>query len=135
MGDLHNNLQARAEAFAADLMMLVRRAAIDAVREALGEPAPGLAKTPPASRAQRPPKGAAPRKASKPRVVRDREALAKLVERLAGHIKANPGQRMDHIRVALGLTTRELALPIKKLLAEKRITSKGQRRGMTYSPR
>jgi hypothetical protein len=108
---------------------------MDAIREALGESAPRVAQKALAPRPRRPANRAAPRKASKPRRVRDPKALAKLVERLAKHISANPGQRMDDIKVALGLPTKELALPIKKLLAEKRITSKGQRRGMTYSPK
>jgi hypothetical protein len=135
MGDRHDDLRARVEAFAAELTALVRRAPFDAVREALGESAPRLAKTAPAPRARRPAKRVAPRKASKPRSVRDPKVLAKLVERLAGHIKANPGQRMDDIKVALGLPTKDLKLPIKKLLAEKRISWKGRGAGMTYSPR
>ena len=51
--------------------------------------------------------------------------LAKLVDRLGAHIKGNPGQRMEAIGKALGTPTKELNLPIKKLLAAKKIRSEG----------
>jgi hypothetical protein len=59
--------------------------------------------------------------------------LEALVEKLYGYIKANPGKRIEPIGTALGVATRDLALPVKKLLAAKRITSKGQKRSTAYS--
>jgi hypothetical protein len=60
--------------------------------------------------------------------------VAKLTDGLGDYIKANPGQRMEIIGKALGVTTRELNLPIKKLLAAKRIRSEGQKRATEYFP-
>jgi hypothetical protein len=135
MVEHQDDIKGHVEAFAAELTTLVRRAAVDAVREALGESAPRLAKTAPARRARPPAKRAARRTTSKHGGKRDPKVLAKLVERLAEYIKANPGQRMEEITEALGVDTKGLKLPIKKLLAEKRITSKGQKRATTYSPK
>jgi hypothetical protein len=65
---------------------------------------------------------------------RDPKDLAALVERLFDFIKANPGRRVEQIKVALGLKTSALTLPIRKLIAAKRITATGLRRATTYSP-
>jgi hypothetical protein len=60
--------------------------------------------------------------------------LTKLVDKLGEYIKANPGRRMESIGKALGMPTRELNLPIKKLLAAKRIRSEGHKRATEYFP-
>jgi predicted transcriptional regulator len=65
---------------------------------------------------------------------RDPKDLAALVERLFDFIKANPGRRVEQIKEALGLKTSALTLPIRKLIAAKRITAMGLRRATTYSP-
>lgn len=60
--------------------------------------------------------------------------LAALVEKLAAHIRRNPGQGAEAIGKALGVATSEMALPIKKLVAAKRIRSEGQKRATKYFP-
>jgi predicted transcriptional regulator len=60
--------------------------------------------------------------------------LAKLTERLGEYIKSNPGRRMEAIGKAIGMPTRELNLPIKKLLAAKKIRSEGHKRATEYFP-
>ena len=42
------------------------------------------------------------------------------------------GLRIEQIHKELGTTTKDLALPIRKLIAEKRIKTKGQKRSTTY---
>jgi len=144
-------IRARVESFASELAVLVRRAAFEAVQASLqGEIAPtpaaprGRPKAAPTARAARPagppPKAAAPAKkpaaaTRAPGQKRDPKELAKLVERLADHIKANPGQRIEQINKALGVPTKDLNLPIRKLLSAKRITTKGQKRATTYFPK
>ena len=59
--------------------------------------------------------------------------LARTAERLVRHIKANPNQRAEQIAVGVGMTTRALALPLRKLVAEKRLKTKGVARGTTYT--
>jgi predicted transcriptional regulator len=60
--------------------------------------------------------------------------LARLTEKLGDYIKSNPGLRMEAIAKALATPTRELNLPIKKLLAAKKIRSTGQKRATEYFP-
>ena len=65
---------------------------------------------------------------------RDPKALAALTETLEAAIRANPGVGIERIGVATGIATKELALPVKKLLADGRIKTKGQRRATKYFP-
>lgn len=60
--------------------------------------------------------------------------LARQTKRLLAHIKDNPGQRSEQISAATKISTSELALPLKKLVAEKKIKSSGVARGTTYTP-
>jgi len=52
-----------------------------------------------------------------------------------GYIKRNSGQTMESIARALNMTTKELVLPARKLLLEKKIVAKGQKRATRYFPR
>lgn len=58
--------------------------------------------------------------------------LAQTTANLLGHIKTNPGQRIEQIAVGLGLSTQELKLPTQKLLAGRKVKTRGQRRGTKY---
>jgi hypothetical protein len=60
--------------------------------------------------------------------------LAKLTEKLGEYIKAHPGLRIEPIGKALDTPTKELNLPIKKLLAGKKIRSEGHKRATEYYP-
>ena len=59
----------------------------------------------------------------------DLEALSK---RFASFVHANPGLRIEQINKQLGTTTRDLALPIRKLVANGVIDARGHRRATTY---
>lgn len=54
---------------------------------------------------------------------------------LAKYIRDFPGRRIEVIAEKLHIPTKDLALPVKKLLAAKRIRTTGQRRGTTYFPK
>ena len=60
--------------------------------------------------------------------------LVKLTERLGEYIKSHPGLRIEPIGVALAAPTKELSLPITKLLAAKKIRAEGQKRATEYYP-
>jgi hypothetical protein len=143
MTDITKEIRARLDAFASELDDLVRQAALEAVQKALGvsavttnaaprKRAPAVKKAAAPAPRGRPAKKAASSRA--PGQKRDPEELEKMVERLAAHIKAHPGQRIEQINKVLGVPTKDLALPIKKLLASKRISSKGVKRSTTYFP-
>jgi hypothetical protein len=116
------------EAFVEELSGLVRAAAVQSVTEAFG----GSGAT--ASRAAAAPRGArlGGRRAKGQK--RAPEDLVALVGQLFSAIKANPGQRMEQIAKGLRSSTQELALPAKKLIAEKKIKTKGERRATKYFP-
>jgi hypothetical protein len=164
MSNVEDQIRSRVEAFAAELAVLVRRAAFDAVQASLGAPAapatrgkaapahreapiPSAKVSPRAAARGRPaarpaPAGrhAGPAKAAagavrRPGEKRDPRDLVRLVERLADHVKGNPGQRIEQINKALGIPTKDLTLPIKKLLLSNRITAKGEKRATSYWPR
>ena len=59
----------------------------------------------------------------------DLEALS---DKFASFVKANPGLRIEQINKELGTTTKDLALPIRKLISDGVITAKGQKRSTTY---
>ncbi|HET9620659.1 MAG TPA: hypothetical protein VFP84_04790, partial [Kofleriaceae bacterium] len=58
--------------------------------------------------------------------------LDALSERFASFVKSNPGLRIEQINKQLGTTTKDLALPIRKLIADGTISAKGQKRSTTY---
>ena len=61
------------------------------------------------------------------------EQIEKLATQLLSHIDKNPEQRAEQIAQSVKLTTGELVLPIKRLLADKKIKAKGKARGTTYT--
>lgn len=65
---------------------------------------------------------------------RSAEDLDALCDKFASFVAANPGLRIEQINKKLGTKTKNLALPIRKLLASGRVKSKGQKRSTTYFP-
>jgi hypothetical protein len=60
--------------------------------------------------------------------------LEKLRSRVLSWIQTNPGNNVEGVAKALNLTTKELALPVKHLLAAKAIKKRGKRRATKYYP-
>ena len=60
------------------------------------------------------------------------EDLAKLVDALEREIYRAPGRGIEAIGVAMGMETKELALPIKKLILSKAIRYTGEKRARKY---
>jgi len=162
MSNAETNIKAKVDAFVNDLSDLIRQSALEAVADALrkgGEvvaPAP-VARRPgrpakvveapaapakPAGKPGRPAKAATASAASAAAAAKRRAGekrspvlLAQVTEQVGNHIKSNPGQGVEQIAKALSTTTKELTLPIRKLLADKKITSKGQKRATRYFPK
>jgi len=53
-------------------------------------------------------------------------------EAILSYVQKNPGQRGEHIAAALGTDTRALRGPMKQLIEERKVRTKGLRRGMQY---
>jgi hypothetical protein len=168
MQNVDDEIRSITEAFAQDLGVLVRKAALEAAAASLGTRVAAAALVPAPAKRGRPrravaaapvaaPRAKAPRGRSAPRGTRAvpvgrvagarRSApqrapgekrppgeLVKLTDKLGDYIKAHPGRRMEAIGAALGVPTRELNLPVKKLLATKRIRTEGHKRATEYFP-
>lgn len=63
------------------------------------------------------------------------EEIDDLIKSFMSHVKKHPGQRSEQIAEALGVTTKDLVLPVRKLLTDKAIKTQGQKRGTTYAAR
>jgi hypothetical protein len=63
---------------------------------------------------------------------RSPKSLEQLQEKLLSFVKANPGLRIEQINAELGTSSRELALPVKKLVSEKQLRTTGTRRATKY---
>jgi hypothetical protein len=65
---------------------------------------------------------------------RTADEIAQMADAFLAHVTANPGQRMEHIARELGLATPELMLPVRKLLADRKLRVEGQKRATQYYP-
>lgn len=63
------------------------------------------------------------------------EEIEAQTKTLLATIKKNPGLRIEEISKMIGISTKELALPVIKLFESKSITSKGNRRATRYYPK
>jgi hypothetical protein len=122
MENLQNQVNTRVEAFVAEITELARAAAYQALNSALDQTSitggRGIAVA------------LGGRKGGK----RTAEELAQMADAFLAYVTTNPGQRMEHIAKELGLATPELTLPVKKLLAEGKISVDGQKRATQYYP-
>lgn len=69
-----------------------------------------------------------------PRRKRDRAAMSDLQDRIVRVVQDNPGRRVEELSNVLGAPSKELAAPIKKLIAAGQLRTEGQRRGTRYFP-
>ena len=60
--------------------------------------------------------------------------ITALAKKVGAFIRANPGKRVEEINRELGTSTKDLALPLKKLIGEKVVKTKGAKRATTYWP-
>jgi DNA-binding NtrC family response regulator len=150
MSNVETEIKSHVDSFVSQLSGLVRKAALEAVADALREGQPAAAVTAAAprkagGRAKAAPAPVEPKKAGRPARAakptrkkgekRSKEELAAMTQKVHEHIKANSGQGVEQIAKDLGTTTKELTLPIRKLLVEKKITSKGEKRASKYFSR
>jgi hypothetical protein len=132
MSDFQNEMNRTVQGFVAQITELARRAAITTLESAFGERAArgGSAATAVVAVAAGSGRVGRPRggRGAK-RTAADLDALS---ERVETFVKANPGLRIEQINKELGTTTKDLALPIRKLIADGVINAKGQKRSTTY---
>ena len=134
MSDLQSDLNSVVQQFVAQIAQIARTATIETLSAAF---AVGAGETPKAMKGASAPAAVGPGRPQGGRgrgVKRNPDDIAATAARLLVFVKANPGLRIEQINKALGTETKDLALPVRKLLASKAIVAKGEKRATTYFP-
>ena len=135
MANINDTIRAALDSFVEDISNLIQQAALESVEQALA----GASVIP--GRSGRGARGAGRAVATslvalgrgrKKGAKRTAEELEQLIKKLHGYIAKNPGQRIEQIAQGLDITTKELNLPAKKLIGDKKLSTKGQKRATTY---
>lgn len=138
--DAQSDIARLIEDFTTQLTTLVRRSTLEDVLSTLqnGALQSGVVRRGPGR-----PRGSGrgpgrPAKVGRPaggkRFRRSSEGLEQMSGDLLTHVKTKPGMRGDQIASALGTDVTTMRLPMKKLIAEGKVRTEGQRRGMMYFP-
>jgi len=136
MSDFQNEMNRVVQGFVSQIAELARRAAIDTLESAFGGRASRGGGGGGAASAATTVAAASFGRVGRPRGGRGAKRTAAdldaLSDKFASFVKANPGLRIEQINKQLGTTTKDLALPIRKLIGEGQISAKGQKRSTTY---
>lgn len=131
MSDFQTEMNRTVQDFVAQISELARRAAVNTLESAFdskGGRRSGAASAVIAltgnGRVGRPRGGRGAK-----RTAADLEALS---QQFASYVKSNPGMRIEQINKELGTSTKDLALPIRKLISTGVIATKGKKRSTTY---
>ena len=125
MTELQNELNRAVAGFVDQITEIARRAAVEMIENALNGHGGGSARgraLPAIARGRRG-RGAK----------RTEGELEDLQDKFVDFVKDNPGLRIEQINKQLGTTTKDLQLPIRKLIAEGVILAKGSKRSTTYT--
>ncbi len=133
MANINDTIRAALDSFVEDISNLIQQAALESVEQALAGASviPGRRGGRGAGRAVATSFVALGR-GRKKGAKRTAEELEQLIKKLHGYIAKNPGQRIEQIAQGLDITTKELNLPAKKLISDKKLSTKGQKRATTY---
>ena len=119
MSDFQTEMNRVVSGFVAQITELAKRAAIDTLESALGKQFGGGS-----TRGG----GVGRRKGSK----RTANELDKMADSFFSFVSKHPGLRIEQINKQLGTTTKDLALPIRKLIADGELKTKGEKRSTMY---
>jgi hypothetical protein len=122
MSDFQNEMNRVVADFVTQITELARAAARDMIDEALGRGGKSSFGGFGRSRGGRGGRGAK----------RSSDELDKLADQFHSFVSKHPGMRIEQINKQLGTTTKDLALPIRKLVAEGALKTKGAKRSTTY---
>jgi hypothetical protein len=120
MSDFQAEMNRVVSDFVAQITELARAAARDMIDEALGKGGKGAFT------------GLARGRGRGRGAKRTSNELDKLMDELHAFVSKHPGLRIEQINKQLGTTTKDLALPIRKLVAEGALKTKGEKRSTAY---
>ena len=121
MPNLQADIQRLVDSFVAQITELANRAAVEGLQQAIGRRGSkgvSLSLGRGRGRGQK----------------RTSDELEKTSDDFLAFVTKNPGLRIEQINKQLGTTTKDLALPIRKLLSEGYLKAKGKKRSTTYFP-
>lgn len=121
MANLQADIQRLVDNFVAQITELANRAAVEGLAQAIGKRggrAGAIRLTGGRGRGQK----------------RTSDELEKTSDDFLAFVTKNPGLRIEQINKQLGTSTKDLALPIRKLIAEGYLKAKGKKRSTTYFP-
>ena len=130
MSDYQSQINKLVEEFVSQITQVARQAAMETLNAALGT----------AGRVKR---GGAPAaigngaKASARRAKGAKRPQAEIEtakEQVHDFIRKNPGLRIEQINKELGTSTRDLSLPLKKLISDGAVRTEGEKRSTQYFP-
>jgi hypothetical protein len=122
MSDFQTEMNRVVTDFVAQITELARAAARDMIDQALGKGAKG------ASGGGRRSLGGGRGRGAK----RSSDELEQMAEDFHQFVAKHPGMRIEQINKQLNTTTKDLALPIRKLIADGALKTKGTKRSTTY---
>jgi hypothetical protein len=128
---LDQDIQSRIQSFLAELSALVKKSALESVQTALADG--GSARRGPGRPrgSGRPSQNGRSARAGK-RVKRSSEQVDAMAARVLAQVRSKQGQRLEQISKAMKVPSKGLKLPVAKLLAAKKLKTKGQKRGTQY---
>jgi hypothetical protein len=125
MANYQSEVQKLVEGFVSQLAELWRRQAIDSLT-GVGPGRGGRVGGGPVSLSMGRGRGRGSKRTS--------DELDQLADGFVEYVTKNPGLRIEQINKQLGTSTKDLALPIRKLLADGVIKAKGKKRSTAYFP-
>lgn len=128
MSTINDEVRAAVESFVEQLTGLIQRAALESVQTALNAGGSSARRGSKRSPSRAAPAAVGYETSSK----RSPAELAALIKKLHSHISKHPGQRIEKIGEGLGVPTKALVLPVKRLISERKVTTKGQKRATVY---
>lgn len=129
MSTINQAIINRVESFIQDLNELLREAAVQSIHEALELHELGAR----GGRGRRRGRAASALASSATgRGKRTKEELDKLSARVRGYIEAHPGEGVEQIAKGLNSSSKELILPIRRLLASGQVSTSGHKRATKY---
>jgi hypothetical protein len=126
---LDRDLRSRIDTFVAELSAMVKASAVQAVQEALGAGAP--ARRGPGRPRKNASGAAAPARRGR-RGKRSSEDVQAMADQVLAYVKSNPGSRLEQISAGMAVPSKDLKLPVAKLLEGALVHTEGRKRGTKY---
>jgi hypothetical protein len=136
MSDLEQQIKGRVDAFVQELTGLVQQSVLSSISQTFGGRAPARAARGRARAAAEPAggRGRPARRGRRKGQKRSPKELARLVDAVRGYVSKHPGEGVEKMASDLGENSRELVLPIKKLISGGEIRTRGEKRATKYFP-